>query len=64
MKQVTHTRVLDAAYGPDGKATIFRGIVMQGAKMVASTINMRNKQACLCITETLRATYNVSQRAL
>lgn len=63
MKQVTRIRIVDAAYGPDGRPTIFRGIVMQGAKMVASTANMRNKAACLCIAETLRATYNVSQRA-
>lgn len=63
MKQVTRIRVIDAAFGPDGRPTIFRGIVMHGAKMVASTRSMRNKQACLCIAETLRATYNVSQRA-
>ncbi len=61
--QIVRVRVLKAAFGPDGKPTLFRGIVMSGAKVVASTANMRNEMACLCIAETLRATHNAAQRA-
>lgn len=60
---VTRVRVIKAAFGADGKPTLFRGLVMSGAKVVASTTNMRNEMACLCIAEALRATHNAAQRA-
>ncbi len=61
---VTRIRLLNAAHGADGKPTMFRAVVMHGAKVVASTSNMRNQIACLCVAETLQATYHVAQRAL
>ena len=64
MKQVTRIRLLSAAFGADGKPTMWKAVVMNGASVVASTSVMRNERACLCIAETLRATYNVAQRAL
>ncbi len=62
-RATTRVRILKAAFGADGKPTMWRGIVMSGTKVVASTSNMRNEAACLCIAETLRATHNATQRA-
>lgn len=63
-KAPTRVRILKVAFGADGKPTMWRGIVMSGAKVVASTGNMRNEAACLCIAETLCATYNATQLIL
>lgn len=59
---ITRVRILHAAHGADGKPTMFRGIVMQGAKVVASTANLRSRHACVCVAETLRAAHNVAAR--
>ena len=61
-KSATRVRILKAAFGADGKATLFRGVVMSGAKVVASTSNVRCPHACLCLAEVLRSAHNVAQR--
>lgn len=63
-KSTTRVRILKAAFGADGKPTLFRGVVMSGAKAVASTGNVRCPHACLCLAEALRTAHNVAQRAV
>lgn len=63
MKHPTRIRLLTAAHDAAGRPSMWKAVVMHGAKVVASTSNMRNERACLCVAETLRATYNVTQRA-
>jgi hypothetical protein len=62
-QRVTRVRILRVAYGADGKPTLFRGVVMSGAKVVASTSNVRDSAVCLCLAEALQSTYNVAQMA-
>lgn len=59
----TRVRILNAAFGADGKPTLFRGIVMSGATMIASTRNVRNKHVCACLAAALQASYDTAQRA-
>lgn len=59
----TRVRVINAAFGADGKPTLFRGIVMSGAAMVASTRNVRNRHVCACLAAALQASYDTAQRA-
>lgn len=59
----TRVRILDAAFDASGKPTLFRGIVMSGTTMVASTRNVRNKHVCACLAATLQSAYDTAQRA-
>lgn len=63
MKQATRIRLIKAAFGADGKPSMYRAVVMSGAKAVASTSNVKDAQVALCLAEALRAAHNVSQRA-
>lgn len=60
---VTRVRLLRAAYGADGKPSLYKGIVMSGAKVVASTSTIRDAAVCLCLTQALEASYRVAQRS-
>lgn len=59
----TRIRIIRAAHGPDGRPTLFRGIVMSGATVVASTSNVRDSAVCLCLAEALQTAHRVAQRA-
>lgn len=59
----TRVRIVNAAFGADGKPTLFRGIVMSGAAIVASTRNVRNQHVCACLAAALQASYDTAQRA-
>lgn len=59
----SRVRILNAAFDASGKPTLFRGIVMSGATMVASTRNVRNKHVCACLAAALQAAHDTAQRA-
>lgn len=63
MKRIsTRIRILNAGHGPDGRPNLFRGIVMSGATVVASTSNVRDKAVCACLAEALQSAHRVSER--
>ena len=59
---ITRVRILRAGHGVDGRPNLFRGIVMSGAKVVASTSNVRDGAVALCLAQALESSYRVAQR--
>lgn len=55
---VTRIRILRAS------PTMYRGIVMHGAKMVASTANHSDSAVCARLASALESVYKVAQRAV
>ena len=60
---ITRIRLLTAEHGVDGRPSLYKGIVMSGAKVVASTSNIRDAAVCLCLTQALESSYRVAQRS-
>jgi hypothetical protein len=63
MKKPVRIRIMKVSCGPY-RGSAYRGIVMHGTKMVASTSNISVRAVCECLTEALSTDFRVSQRAV